>query len=291
MAIIGGRKIVDKIKNSKKEFIKYIMQFDLNDENITKKIFHTFRVMEISKKIAKSLNLNKEQIEIAEYIGLFHDISRFEQFTKYHTYNDLKSIDHGDFALEILEKYRFLDKFSKNTKIQEIIKLSIKNHNKYKIGEEFTQEEKMFLNIIRDADKLDIMSECINIFFKKESDVKCIEEGKISNEVLEQIYKRESILRKRELNKIDKLLVYIAFVFDFNYLYTFEYLKKRDFINKILNRFNYKDLRTIDKVEIIKKIIDDYIDERSVILRAESGMREKNSEDFIQTLVEYNIGS
>ena len=37
-----------------------------------------------------------KEIELAGLIGLLHDIARFEQFTKYQTFNDRLSFDHGD---------------------------------------------------------------------------------------------------------------------------------------------------------------------------------------------------
>ena len=36
-------------------------------------------------------------------IGLLHDIGRFEQEAQYHTFNDFKSMDHGDYGAEYLK--------------------------------------------------------------------------------------------------------------------------------------------------------------------------------------------
>ena len=40
------------IKKSKDEFMKYTNNYDIENENIERKIYHSLRVMEISKKIA-----------------------------------------------------------------------------------------------------------------------------------------------------------------------------------------------------------------------------------------------
>jgi len=71
------------IEKAKKEFIKYTNNYDLQNDNITRKIGHSIRVMEISESIAKDLDLTKEQIELATLIGLLHDIARFEQMKRY----------------------------------------------------------------------------------------------------------------------------------------------------------------------------------------------------------------
>ena len=53
------------IKNAKEEFLKYTKLFDLSNSNINRKQGHSLRVMEISKKIAESLNITKEEVELA----------------------------------------------------------------------------------------------------------------------------------------------------------------------------------------------------------------------------------
>ena len=70
------------IKKAQEEFIKYTQISDLDNENIKGKQGHSIRVMRICNKIAKSLNLSDEQVDIATLIGLLHDIARFEQYTR-----------------------------------------------------------------------------------------------------------------------------------------------------------------------------------------------------------------
>ena len=48
-----------------------------------------------------NLNLEKEDIKLAELIGLLHDIGRFEQLKRFNTFVDKKSINHGEFGGEI----------------------------------------------------------------------------------------------------------------------------------------------------------------------------------------------
>ena len=67
------------INKAKSEFMEYVKNYDQDNPRIVLKISHSFRVMEQSKKIAESINLDEEQIELATLIGLLHDIARFEQ--------------------------------------------------------------------------------------------------------------------------------------------------------------------------------------------------------------------
>ena len=61
-----------------------------------------FELKEYISNYAKYLGLNNKDITLASFIGLLHDYARFEQWTKYKTYSDKDSIDHGDLAVKRL---------------------------------------------------------------------------------------------------------------------------------------------------------------------------------------------
>ena len=55
----------------------------------------------------------------------------------------------------------------------------------------------------------------------------------------------------------------IAFIFDLNFKESFQILQKEDYINKCLNRYNLKDEYTKQQVEEIRKIANEYIEEKA----------------------------
>lgn len=174
------------LEQAKEEFIKYTEKYDLKNENIERKQLHSLRVMEISRQIAEGLELSQEEIELATLIGLLHDIARFEQYTKYNTFRDLESIDHGDLGAEILKNE--IRKYIENKEFDKIIIKAVKNHNKFKIEDGLTTKEELFSKIIRDADKIDIFYESVEIFRKgKEQEVEEIR--KIANVYIEKYAK------------------------------------------------------------------------------------------------------
>ena len=247
------------IEKAKEEFIKYTENYDLENEHIKRKQEHSIRVMKISKKIAEGLKLSQEEIEIATLIGLLHDIARFEQYTKYATFEDLESIDHGDYGVQILEKD--IRKYIETDKYDKIIKLAVKNHNKYKIEDGLTEKEELFAKIIRDADKIDIFYESVDMFWKgKEEEVN---NSKISQSILEQFENRTQIKREKGkiIENLEEIVSVIAFIFDMNFKASFDILKKEDYINKILNRYEIKDEHSRNAIEKIRKIANTYISE------------------------------
>lgn len=247
------------IKKSKDEFMKYTNNYDIENENIERKIYHSLRVMEISKKIATNMGLENEKIELATLIGLLHDIGRFEQFKIYQTYSDLESIDHGDLGADILKQNNFIRNFIKEAKYDEIILKSVQNHNKYKIADDLNKEEKLFCKIVRDADKIDILYEAIEIFWKKGREE--IQNDLISDKVYNEFLNKKLIKKDKNMKKngIDKLVLMLAFVFDINFHESLEILKKEDYLNKILNNFDFKRQDTKKKIENIRNVLNLYL--------------------------------
>ena len=250
--------IID-IEKAKEEFLKYTEKYDLEDINIKRKQIHSLRVMEISRKIAEGLNLSQEEIKIAELIGLLHDISRFEQYTKYHTFRDANSIDHGDFAVQILEKD--IRKYIKTNKYDNVIKTAIKNHNKYKIEEGINDKEELFAKIIRDADKLDILYIIFTELYKGKE--KEIGKEKISEEDIRDFRNLRLVeKRKDKNNELYDMIVMISFIFDINFKMSFKIIKEQDSINRILNQFNFEDENTRILMEEIRTIANNYIEQK-----------------------------
>lgn len=243
------------LQKAMEEFIKYTENYDLQNEHIKGKQEHSLRVMDISKQIAEKLEMPQEEVEIATLIGLLHDIARFEQYTNYKTFKDLESIDHGDLGAEILQKD--IRKYVETNEYDEIIIKAVKNHNKFKIEEGLTEKEELFAKIIRDADKLDIFYQSVERFWKgKEQQV---ENSVISESVIEQFKNFTQIKRNIGEPPIDNIMRVIAFIFDINFEVSFQIIKEQDYINKILNRYNFKDKYTKKQVEEIRQIANEYV--------------------------------
>ena len=212
-----------------------------------RKFHHSFRVMEFSKEIARSINLNEEDTNLAIIIGLLHDIARFEQWTKYETYDDEYSIDHGDLGSEILEG------FLEDNKDKNIIITAVKNHNKFKIEDGLDERTLLFCKIIRDADKLDIMKEQGIMLTEK---IDHIEDTSIECFEKETIFENENC--KKESDHIFRML---AFIYDLNFKYSFEFVVNNDILNNKIHLLQVYSGET-DKLEEIKNKLLNYINKQ-----------------------------
>lgn len=239
------------IEKAKLEFDNYTKKYDMEDEAINRKYYHTYRVMDISGEIAKSLNLSEKDVELAKLIGLLHDIARFEQYKKFQTFSDLKSIDHGDFGVEILKKDSFIRKFVETNQYDNIILKAVKNHNKYKLEEGLSEREAFFAKILRDADKIDIIcsqNELSGVFILNPTYIKPFQE--------KRLFKNSGVTGQYEV-----LLRQIAFVYDMNFKYTYRLLLANDIIDKKIDLL-ISHCSNIGILEYIKKTVIEYMEER-----------------------------
>lgn len=248
------------IKKAEEEFKKYTSKYDMSNSHIERKVRHTFRVEKICEELAVLLKMSKEEIKLSKLIGILHDIARFEQYTIYKTFSDIHSIDHGDFAVEILKEDSYIRKYIETDRYDKIIKKAIYNHNKYSIEENLSKEERLYCNIIRDADKLDIMYQ--GTFESWKDNIGEIEEQLVSLNVLEQ-FKLEHIIDKKYINcDIDKVVVILAFIYDLNFQESYKIIKENSYINKIIDRFKLKKEETRNQMEEIRKLANDYVEKQ-----------------------------
>jgi len=249
------------ITKAKKVFKKYVQKYDIQNGMITLKIVHTYEVVKLSEYIAKKLNLNKEDIELAKLIALLHDIGRFEQIRIYNSFEDSKTVDHAELGLKILFKENLIRQFIKEDKYDNLIYKAIKNHNKYKIEKGLSERELLHAKIIRDADKTDIYRVALTTDLEEfdKLNEKEMENDIITPYIFEEIKNNHLISNKDTKNSLDTWLTYPAYIFDYNFLPGLEYISKKRYIEKMLDRINYKNANTKVQIEQIKKICNNYI--------------------------------
>ena len=250
------------ILKAKQIFKEYVKNYNPEDEKIKIKIAHIERVSQISKRLAENLKLSQEDIELAELIGLLHDIGRFEQVRRYHTFVDKDSINHGEYGVKILFEDGLIREFIKNDKYDRIIKLAILNHNKADIEKGLTKRENLHARIIRDADKTDIFSVLTT------GDKEAIwEKADLSNDIItDEIYREfiedKSINYKNRKTSADILVSHFAYVYNFNFKETLEVIRQNNYIDKLYKRFIFNDKETMKKFNNIYETAKKYLEEK-----------------------------
>lgn len=251
------------IQKAKQELKKYISHYDIENERIKVKIGHIERTSNRAKEIAKSLNyLSEEDIQLAELIGLLHDIGRFEQVKRYNTFVDKDSVNHGELGVQILYEEGLIRNFVENEQYDEIIKKAILNHNKSKRDIEFLNEkEELHSRIIRDADKTDIIY-TLTIADKQAVWGKAdLSKEKMTDEIYKEFIEDKQINYQNRNTAVDILVSHFAYVFDFDYQYPLQIVKEKKYFEKIYNRFKFDDKGTEARMKEIYRIVIQYLED------------------------------
>jgi putative nucleotidyltransferase with HDIG domain len=252
------------IKKASVAFSEYVKPYDATNGKIALKIKHTYKTVEVAKKIAEDLNLNDEDILLAQLIGLLHDIGRFEQLRIYDTFDDSDSVDHANLGVKILFEDGIIRRFIEETKYDDIIYKAVKNHNKFKIEDGLNEQELLQARIVRDADKTDIyrvfvddIEENRNVLY----DCKEVAKQTVSSKIMEDFSNYKQSNRALFRRPIDCYINIIAFLFDYNFITGLKIVKENNYIERIMKPICICD-ETKEQMEQIIEIANKYIDER-----------------------------
>ncbi len=197
-------------------FTEYVRNYNPEDPLIRLKIVHTWKVVEAADAIAQSLDLTERERRLVHLAALFHDIGRFEQARRYHTFVDAKSVSHARLGAQILEEGDFLDQLSEKEREQVIE--AVRVHSDYQIPAEDQGFQKVLDDIIRDADKIDIFRCSI---MENPDVMSCqsqegIADDVISDSVAQAILSNQSVKRDSRASALDYWVSYLGFIFDLN---------------------------------------------------------------------------
>ncbi len=235
-------------------FDNYTSGFYVNEEEneeIDLKYKHSYRVYRNINKLANNIGLSSDEIIIADIIGLFHDLGRFEQYKSYKTFSDSESLDHGQLSVKILKENNLLEKLT--PRIQEIIYQAILNHNKLNISDEINDKTLMFCKLIRDADKLDIWSIFARRYHNGEDNDKINLELTDKSGITTEIYQRVldgKPVKYSSLKTVDDFkLIQMGWAYDLNFKESLIMLKERQFLDKIYQSMESKEAKDVyDKI-------------------------------------------
>ncbi len=216
---------LDKVKEV---FTNYVNTFDWNMREIPLKYYHTLEVAKICNQLAKRLHLSDEDVELATLIGFLHDIGRFYQLTKTGTFKDIK-MDHAEYGVKLLFDEGMIRSFIADPKYDEIIKKAVRNHNKYAVEEELNERERLFANIIRDCDKIDIFRVLV-VYYQDE----IIDSP--SAKILTDFLNEKAIWIKDIKNKADAVICKMAYIFDIHYKEAIDILKEKGYYLEYINK-------------------------------------------------------
>jgi putative nucleotidyltransferase with HDIG domain len=245
-----------QLDNCRRWFDAYVAGFYGRDEfvnaNLKLKEEHTRRVCQEMLYLAEELGLGSNQRRVAEAIALFHDIGRFEQFARYRTYNDGKSVNHCLLGVEILHKTTVIEALDGQEK--QLIQKAVEYHGVKQLPEDLDGQCLFFSKLIRDADKLDVFYVFTEYYKQYRDDpenfmlaLDVLDEPWYSPEIVEEILRARQIDSGSLQTLNDMKLCLLGWVYDVNFVATLKRIRQRRLLETLVEFL--PRTRDIEKVQ------------------------------------------
>jgi len=207
--------------------------------NLKLKQDHSIRVCEEMAYLTGSLALGENQHLIAQTTSLFHDLGRFEQFTKYRTYTDHRSVNHCTIALDVLRENNILDELDQRER--QIIETAIELHGLKELPENLNNDTALFAKLIRDADKIDIYRVVIENYEKYSSEpekslfeIEFPDEPYYSPQMIDAVLNGQRVDYSALQTLNDMMLLQLTWVYDVNFHPALLRIKQRRILEQII---------------------------------------------------------
>lgn len=237
-----------QLKELKKWFDSYVKSFYRGepgfDENIALKEQHTYRVCNEIEQLGTAVALNKRLSLLAAVAALFHDLGRFEQYSRYRTFADRNSENHALLGIKVISEFNLLEGFPAPD--AELITGAIRNHNLAEIPATAAGETALLSKLLRDADKLDIWKVVTDYYRQKNRmrnksiELDLPESEKISDRVYQDVMAGR-IVKNSDIRCVDDFkLLQLAWVFDLNFSHSLYQFEQRKYLELVADSITDK---------------------------------------------------
>lgn len=166
-------------------FLAYVDAYDASNKRIALKIAHTYRVANLCEQIARGEGMDEEDVELAWLCGLLHDLGRFEQLRLWDTFSDGASAEHAAIGAAVLRGFSSssvparvapaehpwdaphppapavgsgaIESFLQDRAFDDMVLASVECHSLLRVPQGLDNRTRMLVDIVRDADKIDIL--------------------------------------------------------------------------------------------------------------------------------------
>ena len=250
------RKIMD-FEHVKAVFEEYLNGYDRENDKVKLKIVHTYGVVKYAGEIARKMECSGEDVELAELIGLLHDIGRFEQIRSF----EADTMDHATYGVQVLFEEGMIRQFIEEDTWDDVIRTAIAKHSDYELTGITDERTLLHARLIRDADKLDNCRVKLEDAMETLLDLSADEVGKyaISPKVREDAFAGKCICSKDRRTPMDYWVSYVAYFYDLNFRETLDIVAEEQYVKRIIGRVPYTNEQTKKTMEELERQLTEYV--------------------------------
>ena len=225
---------------ARQAFDDYVCSYDPSNPRIALKVDHTIRVADLCAHIADAEGLDAD---LAWLCGLLHDVGRFEQVRRFDTFNDALSVSHAALGAQIL----FGDEDPRGPQIRayvaddaedDLLRTAVDTHSAYRLPHDLDERTRAYCNVLRDADKVDIIKvNCIcpvsDIYGVSEDEMAA---STLTQSVVEAFYEHRTVPRSTRKSPADILVSHVCFAWELVYPTSCVAMREQGYLEQMLGR-------------------------------------------------------
>lgn len=243
-------------RRTREAFDSYVAAYDATNQRIALKVEHTLRVAELCERIAREAGFTPAGVDLAWLCGLLHDIGRFEQLRRWDTFSDAASTSHAALGVEVLFGskgdtgvadddgsgagatgiiHRFIDS---NDELEEVIRAAVGFHSGYRLPEDLDVRTHAICDVVRDADKLDILrvasTDTVETVLNANEDE--LLASAVSPAIEDAFFEHRTAHYSERVTPVDYLVNLACFAFELVYPASLEIADEQEYIYRALER-------------------------------------------------------
>ena len=244
-------------------FADYVEGYDAQDPKVRLKIDHTYRVAGFCQKIARSIELSEEDVDLSWLCGILHDVGRFEQLKNYGTFIDAQSIDHALYGARILFEQGKIRDYLEDQSEDEFLKKVVACHSAYRIPQEYDERTTLFSDILRDADEIDILRVNVETPLEEIYNVstRVLRTEPVTPAVLQAFLEEHTVLRALKRTAVDNVVGHISLVYELVFPASLHMVKEQGYLGRLMD-FQSQNPDTEKDFELIRQKMTAYLNRK-----------------------------
>lgn len=236
-------------RRAQEAFDSYVAGYDAANPRIALKVEHTLHVMELCERIARETEFTSAGVDLAWLCGMLHDIGRFEQLRRWDTFSDAASTSHAALGVEVLFGsedhgsgagttgiiHRFIDT---NDELEEVIRAAVGFHSDYRLPEDLDVRARALCDVVRDADKLDILrvasTDTVETVLNATEDELLV--SAVSPAIEDAFFEHRTACYSERITPVDYLVNLACFAYELVYPASLEIADEQEYLYRALER-------------------------------------------------------
>ena len=261
--------IFDK-ENIRKNCDEFYSLYDMTEgrtrEMCEIKKIHTQAVAANCVYIAKHLGLSEYDCDLAWIIGELHDFARFGQAIVTQTFRDDDRYNHAKVGARLLFTLGMIEDIipnyaQVNAKDKIAMEKAVYYHSEFKLPSDLTERERLFCNIIRWADQIDIFRTISSSTFETIygcSKEEMLSSPDISDAILAVFPRHELADFSKRVTLADYRLAHIAICFGLKHALAKQCAVEQGYLQQLID-IEFYDAKVQEKYLQAKHCVEDFL--------------------------------